>query len=60
MSWTPKHSLRNSMKNSNWVAWGNKKTMREIYEWKNLSKPKGWALSVINSVILVLNTEVNL
>lgn len=35
MSWTPKHNLHNSTTNLDWVAWGDKKAMYEIYGWKN-------------------------
>lgn len=61
MSWTPRHNLHNSAAKLDWVAWGNKKAMYEIYEWKNYNnrtqhdltkviKPNGWASKFVNLV----------
>lgn len=63
MSNTLKHYINNKNKASNldWVAWGNKKAMYQIYGWKNhgnhaqrnltrMTKDRGWISNFINMV----------
>jgi hypothetical protein len=61
MSWKSKYSFRRNVPRLDWVAWGNKKAMYQIYEWKNyeISKQRdlvravrnpGWFSKFVNMV----------